>query len=439
MLTAQGKLKVFCTNRCITLYVLKKREITPCSVCKVKKYSFDLVEEFLKDREEVNTYCSVGCLQTRLPAHQKAGLGLDQNARSGHAASSQAAGGAAATNGRRKLVLCGTCKKYREPTFHLKANNQVLHSFCSQQCVSDFKQQLSAGNPTVQLQPNSTPRLVMSNNSNSPSLQNNSAQIALRQPNTNLPNILPKPASNLVQQARPLSLHGQLATNIKPQSAVQRSNQVDPDTPYNLRRRDSQPKFNVDDEEESDPDDYLDERGSTLSMHPKHKTPAATNNSAQPQPTSTMASNSRTYSMLNPNLGGNIRTYSNISNVNAQQQQSATLDPSIPLLAFIPQSSASFTTMSPTFTIANASSNKTVEIPKANGVASEQSASSLIQSLAAKAADSGTAPKTGNVTVMIKERPAVETSNAGVQARASYVTRAIMARPAVADASSQTD
>ena len=56
-----GKSNQFCSEACQNVFVMKTREIVPCSWCKVRKYNFDMIEKF---RDGIaKHYCSINCLR----------------------------------------------------------------------------------------------------------------------------------------------------------------------------------------------------------------------------------------------------------------------------------------------------------------------------------------------------------------------------------------
>ncbi|KAI1291019.1 Zinc finger MYM-type protein 4 [Halotydeus destructor] len=140
ILTANGRLRIFCSARCVTLFVLKTRTIVSCTQCNVKKYSFDLVERYDRHSDRVQLFCSVQCLNSlanREPQH----VALDSPTAAGNGSK------AAVENGVKKMIItCGSCQMPAEAKFHLKANEKHLQSFCSLDCVNKFQETLRTQN-----------------------------------------------------------------------------------------------------------------------------------------------------------------------------------------------------------------------------------------------------------------------------------------------------
>lgn len=57
----EGQAKRFCGEPCQNVYVMKKRKIVPCAWCKVKKYNFDMIEQWTNE-SQMNTFCSINCV-----------------------------------------------------------------------------------------------------------------------------------------------------------------------------------------------------------------------------------------------------------------------------------------------------------------------------------------------------------------------------------------
>ena len=363
MLTAAGKIKIFCTQRCITLFVLKTRSIVACSVCKVKKYSFDLIEEFIRDRDEIKTYCSVQCLQTIAPPVQPSKSGIIQPAS--------------------RMVVCDQCRAMRIPKFHLKSNNQLIKSFCSQECVNSFKttgaiKTINSGTPAAPLAPSML------------TINGNLVQIPFQLNTSNLANILPRGT--------------QLTTT---QNVVLNSTSVSATPPAAVSS--STPVITV-----------------SVTTQESTGTSSSLKTTASPTPTKPQATYSRT-----PNTRYNLRQRNeksidsneidlddddDVQEMDAEEVKVVKVDPKPKP---VPQT-INITT--PTVNIAPAKL-------LLNG-SSSVSGTSLIQ---------GTTHKIQSSNVLIKERPTVQLVNTGVQVRLSSVSRGIMCGPDTCDASCQTE
>ncbi len=116
-----GMTCVFCTKKCMSMYVLKNRKIVACLCCKVKKYNFDLIERFDWSKNDSRLFCSLNCLTLfDIAEAQKDKINSNN------------------TN----KVNCDQCKNLSIPQFYLKID-ESLYSFCSYQCVFQYQRQFA--------------------------------------------------------------------------------------------------------------------------------------------------------------------------------------------------------------------------------------------------------------------------------------------------------
>ena len=59
-----GKTKTFCSSACQNVYVMRNRDIVPCTWCKVRKYNFDMIEK-QHDSSFIH-FCSLNCYNSHL-------------------------------------------------------------------------------------------------------------------------------------------------------------------------------------------------------------------------------------------------------------------------------------------------------------------------------------------------------------------------------------
>ena len=112
-----GITRVFCTKKCMSMYVLKNRKIVACLCCKVKKYNFDLIERFDWSKNESRLFCSLNCLTLyEVAEEEKTHL-----------------------YGTSKGV-CTQCNTISIPQFFLRVDNNI-RLFCSYQCVFQHQRQ----------------------------------------------------------------------------------------------------------------------------------------------------------------------------------------------------------------------------------------------------------------------------------------------------------
>jgi len=62
LLRHSGSTQVFCSLKCLNMYVLKFRKIVTCTYCNVKKYNFDMIEKYTSAANESQLFCSINCL-----------------------------------------------------------------------------------------------------------------------------------------------------------------------------------------------------------------------------------------------------------------------------------------------------------------------------------------------------------------------------------------
>ncbi|GBL96599.1 Zinc finger MYM-type protein 4 [Araneus ventricosus] len=108
--------KHFCTKACMTLFVLSHRKIIQCVQCKVKKYTFDMIER-ISENNQVQMYCSLNCLSLF---------------RVNLSASSS------------KCIRCDNCTKNIPAQYHLTMSDGSIRNFCTYQCVLLFQNQFTA-------------------------------------------------------------------------------------------------------------------------------------------------------------------------------------------------------------------------------------------------------------------------------------------------------
>ena len=127
VLRFSGKIKIFCTKRCQSLFVLRTRKIQVCICCKVKKYAFDLVEQYNHENGLSVLFCSLNCMNI-LVETDNVNEKLCQLGKIVHHAK------------------CYTCKKVARESnskiFHMEDLTRGIRSFCSYQCVVQFKNKL---------------------------------------------------------------------------------------------------------------------------------------------------------------------------------------------------------------------------------------------------------------------------------------------------------
>ncbi|GFX22261.1 transposable element Tcb2 transposase [Trichonephila clavipes] len=97
----------------MTLFVLSHRKIVQCVQCKVKKYTFDMIER-ISDSNQVQMYCSLNCLSL---------FRVNVNATSS------------------KCILCDNCSKNIPAQYHLTMSDGSVRNFCTYQCVLCFQNQ----------------------------------------------------------------------------------------------------------------------------------------------------------------------------------------------------------------------------------------------------------------------------------------------------------
>ncbi|CAG2102409.1 unnamed protein product [Medioppia subpectinata] len=112
-----GTTRVFCTKKCMSMYVLKNRKIVACLCCKVKKYNFDLIERYDWSQTDSRLFCSLNCLTLfDVAEEEKAKL---------------------VSFGNTKL-LCKQCNACTTPQFFLR-EAAFVRNFCSYQCVFNYQ------------------------------------------------------------------------------------------------------------------------------------------------------------------------------------------------------------------------------------------------------------------------------------------------------------
>ena len=122
VLRYSGKTKIFCSRRCQSLYVLRVRKITNCSCCRVKKYLFDLVEEYNTASGEMSVFCSINCMNLTVESSSiKASI-----------------------KSLSSYSNCPVCKTKKQVQFYKKWSCGEILSFCSFSCVNQFLQNPSA-------------------------------------------------------------------------------------------------------------------------------------------------------------------------------------------------------------------------------------------------------------------------------------------------------
>ena len=112
-----GITRVFCTKKCMSMYVLKNRKIVACLCCRVKRYNVDLIERFDWSQNESRLFCSLNCL-TLYEVAEEEKKSINAN-----------------TKG-----LCNQCNNSSVPQFFLRVDN-ILRRFCSYQCVFQHQRQ----------------------------------------------------------------------------------------------------------------------------------------------------------------------------------------------------------------------------------------------------------------------------------------------------------
>ncbi|GFS34720.1 zinc finger MYM-type protein 4 [Nephila pilipes] len=114
-----GSPRHFCTKACMTLFVLSHRKIIQCVQCKVKKYTFDMIER-ISDSNQVQMYCSLNCLSL---------FRVNLNATSS------------------KCIRCDNCTKNIPAQYHLTMSDGSIRNFCTYQCVLCFQNQFPTASP----------------------------------------------------------------------------------------------------------------------------------------------------------------------------------------------------------------------------------------------------------------------------------------------------
>ncbi|GIY13201.1 hypothetical protein CDAR_390041 [Caerostris darwini] len=112
----EGTAKHFCTKACLTLFVLSHRKIIQCIQCKVKKYTFDMIER-LNESNQVQMFCSLNCLSL---------FRVNLSAISS------------------KSIRCDNCTKNIPAQYHLTMSDGSIRNFCSYQCVLYFQNRFPA-------------------------------------------------------------------------------------------------------------------------------------------------------------------------------------------------------------------------------------------------------------------------------------------------------
>ncbi|XP_055931989.1 zinc finger MYM-type protein 4-like isoform X1 [Argiope bruennichi] len=112
----EGFPKHFCTKACMTLFVLSHRKIIQCIQCKVKKYTFDMIER-ISENNQVQMYCSLNCLSL---------FRVNLSATSS------------------KCIRCDNCAKNIPAQYHLTMSDGSIRNFCTYQCVLLFQNQFTA-------------------------------------------------------------------------------------------------------------------------------------------------------------------------------------------------------------------------------------------------------------------------------------------------------
>ncbi|CAG2162202.1 unnamed protein product [Oppiella nova] len=128
-----GITRVFCTKKCMSMYVLKNRKIVACLCCKVKKYNFDLIERYDWSQSESRLFCSLNCLTL---------FDVAEEEKSRHAHYTTA------------KMVCKQCNSYGSPLFFLR-DGSFVRNFCSYQCVFNYQRQylpqslIASNDPTL--------------------------------------------------------------------------------------------------------------------------------------------------------------------------------------------------------------------------------------------------------------------------------------------------
>ena len=107
-----GFTKLFCGKKCMSMFVLKNRKIVSCLICKVKKYNFDLIEQFNWVTKDSKVFCSLFCLNNGL-----------ENCRKKN----------------KELLNCHECKQMANCPVRLKVCGESK-GFCCIKCVYSFQQ-----------------------------------------------------------------------------------------------------------------------------------------------------------------------------------------------------------------------------------------------------------------------------------------------------------
>ncbi|GFR26486.1 zinc finger MYM-type protein 4 [Trichonephila clavata] len=115
----EGSPRYFCRKACMTLFVLSHRKIVQCVQCKVKKYTFDMIER-ISDSNQIQMYCSLNCLSL---------FRVNVNATSS------------------KCIRCDNCTKNIPAQYHLTMSDGSIRNFCTYQCVLCFQNQFPTASP----------------------------------------------------------------------------------------------------------------------------------------------------------------------------------------------------------------------------------------------------------------------------------------------------
>lgn len=124
VLRYSGKIKIFCTKRCQSLFVLRTRRIFSCVCCRVKKYAFDLVEQYNHENGLSALFCSLNCMNILVDTdnvNEKLGKSINH-------------------------AKCFSCKKIARASnskiFHSEDPTRGVLSFCTYQCIIQYKNKL---------------------------------------------------------------------------------------------------------------------------------------------------------------------------------------------------------------------------------------------------------------------------------------------------------
>lgn len=117
LLRFSEKSKIFCSRRCMNLFIIRVRKLMNCACCKCCKYQFDLIEE-CDASGETTYFCSLTCLNLNRESKSlkvKYGSRLD-------------------------FIKCLICLKIKKGVFHVndKHDPTNVYSFCTYTCYSNY-------------------------------------------------------------------------------------------------------------------------------------------------------------------------------------------------------------------------------------------------------------------------------------------------------------